>query len=174
MVTRATFLLSTYRFTCLCIFLFYEEIMQKFKLSILIIAVFAMLSPAFANISIDGKSLTDKLPVDPKVKIGKLDNGLTYYIRENNKPEKMSTILRPNRSLNSPDMATPMTAPNKAEDTNHPSKVAVRLNCSLTNGIAPEITAISNPKRNPPNAATIVTPTKYNELRLIINLYLYI
>jgi len=27
------------------------------------------------------------LPVDPDVKIGKLDNGLTYYIRENKKPE---------------------------------------------------------------------------------------
>ena len=30
----------------------------------------------------------EKLPLDPKVKIGKLDNGLTYYIRENKKPEK--------------------------------------------------------------------------------------
>jgi zinc protease len=29
-----------------------------------------------------------KLPVDPKVKMGKLPNGLTYYIRPNNKPEK--------------------------------------------------------------------------------------
>jgi len=30
---------------------------------------------------------TPKLPVDPKVKIGKLDNGLTYFIRKNSKPE---------------------------------------------------------------------------------------
>ncbi len=66
--------------------------MQKFKLTILIIAVFAMLSPAFANIGIDGKNLTDKLPVDPKVKIGKLDNGLTYYIRENSKPENRAEM----------------------------------------------------------------------------------
>lgn len=29
-----------------------------------------------------------KLPIDPKVTIGKLPNGLTYYIRPNNKPEK--------------------------------------------------------------------------------------
>lgn len=29
-----------------------------------------------------------KIPVDPKVKIGKLANGLTYYIRSNKKPEK--------------------------------------------------------------------------------------
>ena len=33
-------------------------------------------------------NLTDKLPVDPKIKIGKLSNGLTYYIRQNKKPEQ--------------------------------------------------------------------------------------
>ena len=33
-------------------------------------------------------NLNDKLPVDPKVKIGKLENGLTYYIRQNKKPEQ--------------------------------------------------------------------------------------
>ncbi|HEY9046207.1 MAG TPA: insulinase family protein, partial [Ohtaekwangia sp.] len=32
--------------------------------------------------------LNQKLPVDPNVKIGKLANGLTYYIRKNQKPEK--------------------------------------------------------------------------------------
>jgi zinc protease len=30
---------------------------------------------------------SDKMPVDPQVKIGKLDNGLTYYIRQNKRPE---------------------------------------------------------------------------------------
>src|SRR5690242_2011002 len=30
----------------------------------------------------------EKLPVDAKVKIGKLPNGLTYYIRQNKKPEQ--------------------------------------------------------------------------------------
>src|SRR5215467_9351133 len=32
-------------------------------------------------------ALTDKIPVDPNVKIGRLPNGLTYYIRRNAKPE---------------------------------------------------------------------------------------
>jgi len=32
--------------------------------------------------------LTDALPTDPAVKVGKLANGLTYYIRKNSKPEK--------------------------------------------------------------------------------------
>ncbi len=34
------------------------------------------------------QNLTDKLPIAPDVKIGKLTNGLTYYIRKNSKPEK--------------------------------------------------------------------------------------
>jgi zinc protease len=33
-------------------------------------------------------NLSDTLTVDPKVKIGKLQNGLTYYIRQNKKPEQ--------------------------------------------------------------------------------------
>jgi zinc protease len=32
--------------------------------------------------------LTDAIPVDPNVKMGKLANGLTYYISKNVKPEK--------------------------------------------------------------------------------------
>jgi len=32
--------------------------------------------------------LNQKIPNDPDVRIGKLDNGLTYYIRKNGKPEK--------------------------------------------------------------------------------------
>jgi len=34
-----------------------------------------------------GQKLTDPINNDPNVKIGKLSNGLTYYIRENKKPE---------------------------------------------------------------------------------------
>ena len=34
------------------------------------------------------RNLNDTLPVDPNVKIGKLSNGLTYYIRQNKKPEQ--------------------------------------------------------------------------------------
>src|SRR5215217_5075983 len=39
--------------------------------------------PTFSQIN-----LTSPIPVDPNVKIGKLSNGLTYYIRKNVKPEK--------------------------------------------------------------------------------------
>ena len=33
-------------------------------------------------------NLNEAIPVDAKVKIGKLPNGLTYYIRQNKKPEQ--------------------------------------------------------------------------------------
>ena len=33
-------------------------------------------------------ALTDKIPVDPKIKVGKLANGLNYYNKKNSKPEK--------------------------------------------------------------------------------------
>lgn len=39
-----------------------------------------------------GQSWDDKLPLDPQIKIGKLDNGLTYYLRENQKPENRSEL----------------------------------------------------------------------------------
>lgn len=39
--------------------------------------------PAFSQ-----NNLSDKLPSDPQVKIGKLANGMTYYIRKNGRPEK--------------------------------------------------------------------------------------
>lgn len=40
------------------------------------------------SISASGQQVSEKLPVDPNVKIGKLPNGLTYYIRKNARPEK--------------------------------------------------------------------------------------
>lgn len=42
--------------------------------------------------SIYSQKLTDELPVDKNVIIGQLDNGLTYYIRENHKPEKRANM----------------------------------------------------------------------------------
>jgi len=37
-------------------------------------------------------SLTAPLPIDPKVKIGTLPNGIRYYIRQNKKPEKRAEL----------------------------------------------------------------------------------
>ena len=55
---------------------------QKLKPLFLIVFLFIYV------ISFGQYNLTDPLPVDPNVKIGKLSNGLTYYIRKNVKPEK--------------------------------------------------------------------------------------
>src|SRR5688572_16418264 len=38
------------------------------------------------------QQLTDKLPADPNVTVGKLPNGLTYYIRVNKKPEARAEL----------------------------------------------------------------------------------
>ena len=41
-----------------------------------------------ANVSFAQSVLTNKLPISPEIKMGKLPNGLTYYIRKNARPEK--------------------------------------------------------------------------------------
>ena len=50
-------------------------------LSVVLLFVFSF--QGFAQIN-----LSQPIPVDPNVKVGKLSNGLTYYIRKNAKPEK--------------------------------------------------------------------------------------
>ncbi|OQP65170.1 peptidase M16 [Niastella vici] len=50
---------------------------------LLLLAGILIMHLATAQLNMDSK-----LPVDAKVKIGKLDNGLTYYIRQNKKPEQ--------------------------------------------------------------------------------------
>src|SRR5215217_4914247 len=37
-------------------------------------------------------ALSTRLPVDPKVRIGTLSNGLRYYIRQNTRPEKRAEL----------------------------------------------------------------------------------
>lgn len=63
--------------------------MQKhFKL--LLILLFSMvIFTAFAQ----KPDLKDPLPMDPKVIVGQLDNGLTYFIRENQKPENRAVFF---------------------------------------------------------------------------------
>lgn len=48
----------------------------------LFVGVFSVVAIAQTN-----TDLKQSMPVDPNVKIGKLDNGLVYYIRKNSKPE---------------------------------------------------------------------------------------
>src|SRR6056297_1207519 len=68
-----------------------RKTMKKLRLiiSILIISliVTACVGTKIGRPVTDAKESHQKLPVDSKVKIGRLDNGLTYYIRNNEKPE---------------------------------------------------------------------------------------
>ena len=58
--------------------------MQVFKnLSLFLAMMLAVSTAIFSQIDI-----SQVMPVDPNVKIGKLSNGLTYYIRKNTLPEK--------------------------------------------------------------------------------------
>ena len=57
---------------------------MKQKLKPLFFLVFTF----FYVISFGQYNLKDPIAIDPNVKVGKLDNGLTYYIRKNVKPEK--------------------------------------------------------------------------------------
>ncbi len=57
---------------------------------IIIGSLFAFLCFPYSNINaqeLQERTTTSQIPVDPNVKIGVLDNGLTYYIRNNGKPE---------------------------------------------------------------------------------------
>ncbi len=50
--------------------------------------LFLLCSAVFTTVAWSQIDMTQAMPVDPKVKIGRLPNGLTYYIRHNSLPEK--------------------------------------------------------------------------------------
>src|SRR5688500_8997612 len=62
---------------------------------ILVVAFFVTFAglPVIAQEAAGGlPAMTQELPVDPKVRIGTLPNGLRYYIRQNEKPEKRAEL----------------------------------------------------------------------------------
>lgn len=59
------------------------------RLKVLSLAAFLALAGSAGAQTIP---LTTKLPIDPKVRIGTLPNGLRYYIRQNNRPEKRAEL----------------------------------------------------------------------------------
>ncbi len=59
-----------------------------FVLFLFAVAGMSFAQPGMATTKKEKKSdLTAKVPIDKKVRVGKLDNGITYYIRANKKPE---------------------------------------------------------------------------------------
>src|SRR5688500_7746756 len=63
-----------------------------------LLAAAAFLLPVFsiaqqpAPAAVSAPSLETKLPIDSKVRIGTLPNGIRYYIRQNPKPEKRAEL----------------------------------------------------------------------------------
>ena len=59
---------------------------MKYQLRINVLRLIILLFSLSTQFCFAQNDPADKLPVDPKIKIGKLANGLTYYIRQNKKP----------------------------------------------------------------------------------------
>ena len=49
--------------------------------------IYFVLLISFVYCSIQAQTATDKIPLNPKVRSGKLANGLRYFILQNKKPE---------------------------------------------------------------------------------------
>ena len=54
---------------------------------------FALVALMIGVTSIYAQDPMAPLPMDPAVRVGKLDNGLTYYIRHNEKPKGQLFLL---------------------------------------------------------------------------------
>jgi hypothetical protein len=54
-----------------------------------------------------------------------------------------------------------MIQPDNATLTNHPSRAALIAYSDFTNPTTPDITAVSNPNRKPPSAATVQIRIRY-------------
>ncbi|MCX7735999.1 MAG: insulinase family protein [Candidatus Kapabacteria bacterium] len=64
---------------------------KPFLLSVALIIV--LIFTSFSQKQVNIKNLNDKIPTDPEVTIGVLDNGLKYYIKQNKKPEKRVELM---------------------------------------------------------------------------------
>ena len=56
--------------------------------SLRLVFIIIILNFIFTGINAQNNKLHDPIPPDPAIKIGKLENGLTYYIKKNTKPEQ--------------------------------------------------------------------------------------
>lgn len=54
--------------------------------------IFSLVAIFIGVSSIYAQSATDQFPIDPEVRVGKLDNGMTYYIRHNEKPKGQASF----------------------------------------------------------------------------------
>ncbi len=82
--------------------------------------------------------------------------------KRNVAPPAMSTGRRPNLSPSQPATMAPRMQPTRAALPNQPRANLLRPNCFSTKPKVPEMTAVSNPNRNPPSDATRQTEARKN------------
>lgn len=70
---------------------------MKKRLSFLLVACIIFATPIFAQFNLGGGNkdldLSEEIKLDGKVRYGKLDNGITYYVRSNKKPENRAQFF---------------------------------------------------------------------------------
>ncbi len=54
--------------------------------------LFSLLTLLFCVSSIYAQSVADQLPIDPAIRVGRLDNGMTYFLRHNDKPKGQASF----------------------------------------------------------------------------------
>ena len=62
--------------------------MRSLKLYLGLIALALTFIVPAQELDLKSPDLSEEIPVDSKIRVGKLDNGLTYFIRKNEKPEE--------------------------------------------------------------------------------------
>ncbi|HEX6575687.1 MAG TPA: pitrilysin family protein, partial [Gemmatimonadaceae bacterium] len=80
--------------------------MQLKALSLAALTAFAGVAGAQTPAATTAPALSTRLPVDPKVRIGTLPNGLRYYIRQNTRPEnraELRLVVNAGSVLETPD-----------------------------------------------------------------------
>ncbi len=76
-------------------------------------------------------------------------------------PIQNRVVRRPRRSAGLPALRAPIIVPIKALEVVNPCQKSLSPHSVCRAPSAPEMTAVSNPNRSPPNAATSALPIKY-------------
>jgi hypothetical protein len=66
--------------------------LTKLKINTVVLLCFATAAGVGTAVPQSGTGLSQPLPVDPGVTIGKLNNGLRYYVRTNNRRENRAEL----------------------------------------------------------------------------------
>ena len=80
--------------------------MKALKKILIYLVVTAFIIPEYSNAQSSGNAGQPRsgvikqapLPLDPNIRVGKLDNGFTYYIRKNTEPKNRAQLYLVNKT----------------------------------------------------------------------------